>query len=83
MTGDSIIRALARPGAAPLVIAVGPEGGFEESEISLLADAGFECVSLGSMTLRFETAGIAALAHARAALASPLAAALATTEKAE
>jgi 16S rRNA (uracil1498-N3)-methyltransferase len=68
--GESIVRALARPGAAPLVVAVGPEGGFEDAEMSLLLDAGFERVSLGSMTLRFETAGIAALAHARAALAA-------------
>lgn len=58
----------ARPAA--VTIAIGPEGGLEMTELSLLALAGFRRVSLGAMTLRFETAGIVAIAHARAALAS-------------
>ncbi len=52
---------------APLTIAIGPEGGFDSSEIDELIDAGFERTSLTPTTLRFETAGIVALAHARAA----------------
>ncbi len=53
---------------APLVIALGPEGGIEDDEMQALADAGFARVRLGSTILRFETAGIAALAIARASL---------------
>ncbi len=57
---------------APVAFAVGPEGGFEAAEREELAGAGFRPVSLGPTVLRFETAGIAALALARAALAAPL-----------
>ncbi len=38
---------------------VGPEGGFDRSEVSEAQDAGFEPVSLGSRILRAETAAIA------------------------
>ncbi len=51
--------------AAPLVIAVGPEGGIEADEMSALEAGGFSRVRLGSTILRFETAGMAALAIAR------------------
>jgi 16S rRNA (uracil1498-N3)-methyltransferase len=54
----------------PVSIAVGPEGGIEEAEHAQLADAGFVRASLGDTILRFETAGVAALAVVRAALAS-------------
>jgi 16S rRNA (uracil1498-N3)-methyltransferase len=63
--GTPITRALSASGP-PIVIAIGPEGGFEPAEIDALIDAGFQRTSLGPMTLRFETAGIAALAHVRA-----------------
>ena len=53
---------------APLCIAVGPEGGIEPDERDLLLTAGWLPVAVGRTTLRFETAGIAALAIARAAL---------------
>ena len=53
---------------APLSIAVGPEGGIEPDERALLVDAGWLPVNVADTTLRFETAGIAALAIARAAL---------------
>ena len=42
-------------------IFIGPEGGFEESEISQAIGAGFKCISLGRRILRTETAGLAAL----------------------
>jgi 16S rRNA (uracil1498-N3)-methyltransferase len=42
-----------------LVAIIGPEGGFEEKEIQLLVQAGIASVSLGSLILRTETAGIA------------------------
>jgi 16S rRNA (uracil1498-N3)-methyltransferase len=49
----------------PMVIAVGPEGGLEDLERNQLIDAGFTPVHLAPSILRFETAGIAALAVAR------------------
>ena len=49
--------------ATPSIIAlVGPEGGFSSKEVNRAADAGFIPVSLGSLTLRSETASIAAMA---------------------
>jgi 16S rRNA (uracil1498-N3)-methyltransferase len=55
--------------AAPVSLVVGPEGGLEPDERESLVAAGFRPVSLGATTLRFETAALAALAVARAALA--------------
>jgi len=40
--------------------AVGPEGGFTEAERQMLRDEGWSPVRLGSYTLRFETAALAA-----------------------
>lgn len=42
--------------AEPLVLAVGPEGGFTDFELDLLAAAGFAAFSLGPRVLRVETA---------------------------
>ncbi len=53
---------------APVVIAVGPEGGMEADEIAAFEAAGFRRVALGRTILRFETAAIAAVAAVRAAL---------------
>lgn len=62
------------PGAAPLAavlagarteevwLAVGPEGGFTDSEIEALVARGWRCASLGPRTLRTETAGAVAAA---------------------
>jgi 16S rRNA (uracil1498-N3)-methyltransferase len=50
----------------PLAVALGPEGGLEEDERQLMTDGGFIPVRLAPTILRFETAGIAALAIARA-----------------
>ena len=61
---------LSLPISAPLTIAVGPEGGLDDDERERLALAGWMPVSLGATTLRFETAGTAALAVARAAFAA-------------
>ena len=52
----------------PVTIAVGPEGGMERDETAALVEAGWTRVSLGNTILRFETAGVAALAVVRAAL---------------
>ena len=45
-----------------VVLAVGPEGGFDETDVSLLRSAGFRGLALGPRILRTETAGIAAIA---------------------
>jgi len=60
---------LANTLTAPVTIALGPEGGFDDREHEALVNGGFRPVSLGRSRLRFETAGIAALAIVRAALA--------------
>jgi 16S rRNA (uracil1498-N3)-methyltransferase len=60
------------PVSAPLTIAVGPEGGLDDDERERLVRAGWMPVSLGPTTLRFETAGTAALSIARAAFAANL-----------
>jgi len=52
----------------PVRIAMGPEGGLEESERAKFIRAGWRPVSLGANVLRFETAGIAALAIVRSHL---------------
>ena len=46
----------------PVTVAIGPEGGFTEPESKAFQNAGFRPVSLGPYTLRFETAGLVAMA---------------------
>lgn len=55
--------------AAPVVLAVGPEGGMEQGEIELVERGGFTRAALGDSILRFETAAVGAVAVARAMLA--------------
>lgn len=52
----------------PITVAVGPEGGVEPAERELLLEAGFLPVNVAPLTLRFETAAIAGLTLARAAV---------------
>jgi 16S rRNA (uracil1498-N3)-methyltransferase len=54
------------PGAARVLLAVGPEGGWDDFELRLLGERGFSPVSLGARTLRADTACIALLAALRA-----------------
>ncbi|WP_226470580.1 16S rRNA (uracil(1498)-N(3))-methyltransferase [Luteimonas panaciterrae] len=56
------IHSLQAPGDNPLVIAIGPEGGWSPRDRASLADAGFIGLRLGPRILRTETAGIAAIA---------------------
>lgn len=69
-------RWLAEAGAAsapavldggPVTVVVGPEGGLTWDEIDRLRAAGYQPVSLGPFTLRFETAALAAAAIVAAA----------------
>jgi RsmE family RNA methyltransferase len=53
-------------GAARVLLAVGPEGGWDDFELRLLFGRGFSPVSLGARTLRTDTACIALLAALRA-----------------
>jgi len=53
-----------------VLLAVGPEGGWNEFEISLLRSHGFEPVSMGERTLRSDTACVALLALVHDALRS-------------
>ena len=54
------------PMRAPITIALGPEGGMEQAERDLFIGAAFLPVELGASTLRFETAGVVAVAMAAA-----------------
>ena len=47
---------------------VGPEGGWSEGELGLAAECGVPLAQLGAYRLRSETAGIVAVARARAAM---------------
>jgi 16S rRNA (uracil1498-N3)-methyltransferase len=46
-----------------VLIAIGPEGGFSETEVALAEHNGFKIISLGSRRLRTETAAVVALAE--------------------
>ena len=60
-----LLGEIARQLDAPVSIALGPEGGLAETERDAFIRAGWRPVSLGTNVLRFETAGIAALAIVR------------------
>ena len=49
------------PGLSSVGVMIGPEGGIDQSEISLLEASGFIPVTLGKRILRTETAGLAAV----------------------
>jgi len=66
--------------SGPVSIAVGPEGGLDPRERDEMIEGGFTPVSLVGGTLRFETAGIAALAIARSMLGTVVADANQTEE---
>ena len=64
--------AAAAPPGSRLLLAVGPDGGWEEpEEIELLAEHGFEQVTLGKRTLRTEVAVVALLAVAHSHIDAP------------
>lgn len=49
-----------KPGES-IAIFIGPEGGFEESEVTLAKENGFDTITLGKRILRTETAGMVVL----------------------
>ena len=57
----SIKNAIENKDFTTISIVVGPEGGFEQSEIESFINSNFEIVSLGKRILRAETAPIAAI----------------------
>ena len=54
--------------SSPAALFIGPEGGWSEEELRLAGEAGFAPAQLGPYRLRSETAGMVAVARARAAL---------------
>jgi 16S rRNA (uracil1498-N3)-methyltransferase len=63
------LTSLAADLRAPVAIALGPEGGLDAAEHDAFIRAGWRTASLGANVLRFETAGIAALAVVRSLIA--------------
>ena len=67
--GDAIASSRLAP---PATIALGPEGGVEEDEREAFVAAGFTPACVGRNVLRFETAGVAALALVHALIEGPM-----------
>ncbi len=55
-------RLAASEGAGPIALAVGAEGGFDDTERALAARLGYRAINLGPRILRTETAGLVGLA---------------------
>ncbi len=70
VAGESIAGVVARRQSQRLLLAIGPEGGWNGFELDLLRAHGFHAVGLGPRTLRSDTACIALLALAHEALRS-------------
>ncbi|MDI9238911.1 16S rRNA (uracil(1498)-N(3))-methyltransferase [Lysobacter sp. LF1] len=64
--GDLAFGTLAIDADAPVVLAVGPEGGWSDLDREQLRAAGFRGLRLGPRILRTETAGLAAIAALQA-----------------
>lgn len=60
------LRARPAPENAQITLLVGPEGGWDDTELAAMAIRGVEAVSLGPRVLRTETAGLAAVAAIQA-----------------
>jgi 16S rRNA (uracil1498-N3)-methyltransferase len=64
----SVRAAVSRQPAERVLVAIGPEGGWNDFEIQLLESHGFQSVSMGARTLRSDTACVALLALVHQAL---------------
>ena len=67
MHAKPLLSALDGKQLDPVTLLVGPEGGIEDDELTLLERAGWIRARLGGATLRFETAAMSAIAVVRAA----------------
>jgi 16S rRNA (uracil1498-N3)-methyltransferase len=65
-SGPPALTSLPVDPSVPLLLLVGPAGGFEPAEADALRAAGFAAASLGPRILRAETAAVAAVAIAQA-----------------
>jgi 16S rRNA (uracil1498-N3)-methyltransferase len=65
-SGHPALASLPVDASSPLLLLVGPAGGFEPAEAEALREAGFLAASLGPRILRAETAAVAAVAIAQA-----------------
>lgn len=63
--GSPLASVLATATYSAVSVLLGPEGGLESAETDALAGAGWRRTRLAATTLRFETAGIAAVAFVR------------------
>jgi 16S rRNA (uracil1498-N3)-methyltransferase len=63
--GHAPLASLVVDAASPLLLLIGPAGGFEPAEADELRVAGFVAASLGPRILRAETAAVAAIAIAQ------------------
>jgi len=61
--GNSTTQPLNHSNTSPVLLAVGPEGGWTDDEVTLLEEHGFSRYSLGSRILRTDTATVALLAQ--------------------
>lgn len=59
--GGAPLRHLLMGHEKKIAVFIGPEGGFDESEVDLLVSKGAQCATLGKRILRAETAPLAAL----------------------
>jgi len=62
--GESLGQVIRRAHPGGILIAVGPEGDFDEDEVAKFANAGFVAAGLGANRLRSETAALAAVSIA-------------------
>ncbi len=60
---STALAKLTLPAKQPVLLAIGPEGGFLDREVDRLVQAGFQSVTMGDKTLRVETACVALLAQ--------------------
>jgi 16S rRNA (uracil1498-N3)-methyltransferase len=64
-SGDPLLAVARQGGAREPMLLFGPEGGIDDDERALLRDAGWQPARIADATLRFETAGVAAIAVVR------------------
>lgn len=57
MENSALIRDVVKD-AQSITVVIGPEGGFDESEIEFLKEKGYCCITLGKRILRAETAAL-------------------------